>query len=242
MRPTEIISYVRGQLGDPAVRVFIPSKTIYDFLKYALVQVSERVPPIYDCSIPYTPGTYFIEIPPEHKVVSVYNVIPVKTEGSNTNEIIFDFYPSIFGMGVDIKNSFANIQNYVQDRANILTLLEMTGRSFEWTYSEGNKNKVYVDDIPPSTSCFFIKFSAALPTLAESYDDILTTNDRLPNSQIPLIIQYVEAQTRITEGRILRRVQGGSQGSTNDGEALVSEGTAMMEAFKNEIYKQTYLN
>lgn len=242
MKPSQIIKYVRAQLGEPAVRVFIPSATIYDFLKHSLLLISERVAPLYDCSIPYTSGLYYLDIPSQYRVMNVYEVLPVKTEGSNTNEIIFDFYPSIFGMGVDIKNSFANIQNFVQDRANILTLLEMTGKTFGWTFSEGNKNRIYVDDIPPSTSCFYVRFSARLPELEEDYANISLTDDNLPQSQVPLILQYVEAQTRMTEGRILRRVQGGSQGSTNDGEALVSEGTAMYEAFKNELFKQTYLS
>lgn len=241
MRPTEIIAHVLSELGHPSVRVFIKPESIYGFLKYALEQISERVPPIYDCSIPYTSGLYYIDIPSQYDVTSVYDVIPVKTEGSNTNEIIFDFYPSIFSMGVDIKNSFANIQNFVQDRANILTLLEMTGKNFGWTYSEQNKNRIYVDDIPPSISCFYINFAARFSPLAANYENINTTNDHLPTEQLPLIMQYVQAQTRITEGRILRRVSGGSQASTNDGEALVSEGTALMEAFNTGIVKQTYL-
>lgn len=242
MKPSQIISYVRSQLGEPAVSVFTPSETIYGFLKYSLKIISERVPPIYDCSVPYSSGIYYVEIPNSYRVISVYNVTPVKIEGSNNNDIIFDFYPSIFGMGVDAKTSFSNIQNFIQDRANILTLLEMTGKNFGWTTSEQNKNKIYVNDIPPSTSAFYIKFAAELPALAENYSDISLTDTDLPQSQIPLILQFVEANTRMTEGRILRRVSGGSQASANDGEALVSEGIAMLESFKSEIFKQTYLS
>lgn len=241
MKPSGVIQYVRNILGDGSVRVFIKSETIYSFLKYSLDLVSERVPPLYDISIPYTAGTYYVDIPEEYKVVSVYEVLPVKTEGSNTNEIIFDFYPSIFGMGVDIKNSFANIQNFVRDRANILTLLEMTGKDFGWTYSEGNKNRVYLDDIPPSTSCFFLRFASRLPTLPDDYTQLSSSDEHLPGSQLELIIKYVQAQTKITEGRILRRVSGGAQAATNDGEALVSEGTAELELFNTMIAKQTYL-
>lgn len=241
MKPSQVIQHVRNAIGDGSVRVFIKPEVIYGFLKYSFDYISERVPPTYDCSIPYTSGVYYIDIPSQYKVVSVYDVLPVKTEGSNTNEIIFDFYPSIFGMGVDIKNSFANIQNFVQDRANILTLLEMTGKDFGWTYSEQNKNRIYVDDIPPSTSCFFVRFAAQLPTLPDDYTQLSTADEHLPASQVPLIVQYVQAQTKLTEGRILRRVSGGAQASTNDGEALVSEGTAEMENFKVEIAKQTYL-
>lgn len=242
MRPTDVIKYVQSELGvDSGIRVFIKPETIYSFLKYVTEIVSERIPPVYDCSIPYTSGIYHIEIPSQYVVKSVYDVMPVRTEGSNTNEIIFDFYPSIFSMGVDIKNSFANIQNFIQDRANISTLLEMTGKTFGWMYSEQNRNKIYVDDIPPSTSCFYINFSAKIPALAEDYANISTTNEHFPSSQLPLIMQYVQAQTKITEGRILRRVSGGSQAATNDGEALVSEGTALLEAFNTTIVKQTYL-
>lgn len=240
MTANEILSLAKANLGGGVdgggVNIHTNDVTIRLFMKRAFLRMGRHFPNVQEISVP--PNGNFVDIPPQYKVWSVLEVVPLRGKTSNTGFEIFDISPAVYQIGSSYKDSYSHVYDYINSRMNMRAMQVLVGKEFAWSSSLENPNRIYLDDTPSATVALYVRFisKAVAPPLEanDPLNDSVDYDDKLSE----YVLRDVTAQLKIAEGRLLRKLKGGAQAAETDGAELMAEGQVELDALNIEVIER----
>lgn len=207
-----VTEQIKAMLGYPAVSVHTPDSTIKLNIEKAYRKHSSKILTQKTIVVPYNGGKVDLT---EHKAEVVVNVTPELRSPSGHNQFNeFDVRTQEIYNGA--YKSIQDIAYHRQRNGNLAYIFD----SFDFEYKEPY---LYVDNVPYSTD--------------ELTVDILC-KEPIEEIESNWIEEYALALTKVVEGRIRSKFNGGPMEFETDGRELVDEGNnelrELEESLKNK--------
>ena len=225
MTDSEIIEQIKISLGYPVIDIYTPDSSIQSFINKGLELlrswVFRKVSFVVPCKACQTLD--------RESVRFVFDVVPYQFT-TNTGDNIPIYYRDDFSLATAVQ--YFNIYNnndVLTPVASVMTYNQLNyafNNQFDWKYDD-TTGELFTTHIPEGTQVLVVKAKTIYErdTLDPEYDAWL--------------LKYAEGQTKITEGRIRSKYKEGSVGATSDGDQLLQEGQADVQACIDEI--QSYV-
>ena len=225
MTDSEIIEQIKMDLGWPVIDVYTPDASIQSFIKKGVEILRSWV---------YRKVTFVVpcrssQILDRERVRFVLEVTPYQFTGGSADNIPV-YYKDDFSLATAVQyfNIFNNSDVLTPTLSSIYfnQLQYAYNTKFDWKYDD-TTGELFTTHIPEGTQVLVVKAK----TIYE--------RETLDPEHDAWLLKYAEGQTKITEGRIRSKYKEGSVGATSDGDQLISEGQAEVQACIDEI--QSYV-
>ena len=221
MTDSEIIEQIKMDLGEPVIDVYTPDKSIQSFINKGLELLRSWV---YQ-KVTFVVPCQSINRLDKEKVRIVIDVVPYQLTGTTDGNIPV-YYADDFSLATAVQ--YYNIYNNNSVLTPVLAAMNYNqlnyafNMQFDWKYDD-TTGELYVTHIPDRAQVLVVKAKTIYEreTLDPEYDAWL--------------LKFAEGQTKITEGRIRSKYKEGSVGATSDGDQLIQEGQAEVQACMDEI-------
>lgn len=216
MQRADLIKRAKNLLGYPILNVYMTD----DMFEIELDNVETQLASNYYIE-------HMMEVPMEtcvqldrRKVVRVVNVVPFQETGSTIQSVLYDEFTLA-----------ANLYQFSGVRESLSSVLlakmygdqvkTMFGNKFDWEFDKSS-GKLYMSNFPAGTQTVMV--------------DVISPIS-IENAPIEIedwIKNYFIALVKIVEGNIRRKFKN-LPGAPDDGDSLVSEGTAEKEKYEQEL-------
>ena len=237
---TQIREETLSRLGGSRVEIELDQKDLDLAVKEAVRVYSRHQPGTRWSSLNAAPAQkrYVLDVAEHPGIVGVLDVQFVTRRVDPSAVDVFDPYDNVVGGLLVGNESFGDITQrriYMEDATRVVSA------ESEWRYTqEGSDHVLYVDVIRTPTLTSYVWAWHYTPD-----DDADTGMLKIPNADVDWILDYVEARSMLTLGRVRRKFGGipNAEGGVDeiDGQTFVDEANTKLEQLREQIEQRRFI-